>query len=707
MFAIFKREFKSFFQNVIGFVFIAAMVFVAALYFRVYNLSGGYNDIRYLFINLLMIMVFAIPVLTMRSMPEERKNKIDQLTLTAPISIGKIVVGKFLAMVAVLGIATVAIGAFAFFIAAYTKVDWGMNGLAMLGFFLYGCASIAVCVFITSFTESQVLAAITGIVFSFIIYMISGIQYLLNATESKVLGVIAKGIGVLNFSDKFDTFLNGVFDIKGIVYFISVIIVFLFLTTQVIQKRRFTTSVKNISVQAFSVSMIAIVIAVAVVGNLAFNTLPTKYTEFDITQQKLFSLTDATKDLVKKIDEPVTIYVYVAEASKDATIDRILQEYRELNKNIKIEYKDPEKAPKFYEQYTDQIPTINSLFMETQTAKRYVDSNDMYVSDYVYNENTQNYDTTTSYDIEGQITAGLSYLLYGTSIDVYNVTGHNEVALESGYTDALAKANYGLEDITLIGNDIPEDCQVLLINCPQSDFSTDDVDKVLAFIDNGGTAIITLETIDELDKNMPNFKKILDYFGVTVLDGLVVDLQNCFQSPFFILPEVVSNEVTTGVYNKKNVWMPYAKALVVNETEDVSISPLLKSSSVSYNKKDVANANSYEQAEGDENGPFNVALLAEKDQKGKAYIVGSPYLFSDTVDQATSNASATMFINMINSNITEETTMTAVVPARSMSSDPFIVNNLAGVIIFLVLMFVEPLALIIIGFVIWLIRRKK
>jgi len=706
MLAVFKREFKSFFQNVIGWVFIAAMVFVAALYFRVYNLSGGYSDIRYVFINLLMIMVFAIPVLVMRSLPEERKNKIDQLTLTSPISIGKLVTGKYLAMISVLGITTLAIGSFIVFIAAYTNIDWGINLLAMLGFFLYGCASIAVCLFVTSFTESQVLAAITSIVLSFIIYMISGIQYLLNATENNILGFISKCIGILNFSDKFDTNLNGVFDIKGVVYFVSVIIVFLFLTTQVIQKRRFTTSVKNISLQAFSVSMIAIVIAVAVLGNLAFASLPTKYTEFDVTKQRLFTLSDATKELVKTINDPVKIYAYVAENSKDATIDRILQEYRELNKNISIEYVDPQMSPKFYQKYTDSTPSLNSLFMETGTKSKYVDANDMFLSDYSYNEESGSYDTVVSYDIEGRITAGLSYLIYGTSGVIYNLTGHDEQGLDAGYMDAINKANLDVEDIALISQDIPDDCQLILINAPRSDFSSDDADKIIKYVDNGGAIMISLDVSDDLANRMPNFKKLLDYFDVEVHDGLVVDQANSYQDPFYILPNVSSNEITDGVYGRKNVWMPYAKAMT-SDGDDVVITPILKSSDVSYNKVDVENAKTYDKIDGDEDGPFYVALLSTKNDKGKAYIVGSPFLFSDTVDQATSNASATIFMNIVNGNITEDTTFTAVVPARNMDSEPFIISNFAGIIIFLVVMIVIPFVLIIIGLVIWLKRRKK
>ena len=101
MFAVFKREFKAYFQSVIGWLFVAALLAMFGLYFYVYNLMQGYPYIYYTLSAITIIFLIAVPVLTMRSFAEERKNKTDQLILTAPVSLGKIVFGKYLAMVAV------------------------------------------------------------------------------------------------------------------------------------------------------------------------------------------------------------------------------------------------------------------------------------------------------------------------------------------------------------------------------------------------------------------------------------------------------------------------------------------------------------------------------------------------------------------------------------------------------------------------------
>ena len=101
MLAIFKREFKSYFQNVIGWLFVAALLAVYGLYFYVYNLKNGYPYISYDLKGIGFIMMIAVPILTMRSLSDEKKTKTDQLMLTSPVSVGRIVAGKYLAMAAV------------------------------------------------------------------------------------------------------------------------------------------------------------------------------------------------------------------------------------------------------------------------------------------------------------------------------------------------------------------------------------------------------------------------------------------------------------------------------------------------------------------------------------------------------------------------------------------------------------------------------
>ena len=708
MIAIFKREFKNFFQNVMGWVFIAAMVFIAALYFDAYNIGAGRCDIINVLISLVMIFAFAIPVLTMRILSEERKNKTDQLVLTAPVKVGSIVFGKFLAVMSVMLITTLAIGGFLLLIAKYAEIEWCVNFVAMFGFFLYGCACIALCMFVSAFTESQVIAAILGIVAMFFVYIAEGIEQLLIGRGNKLLEVIAKGINVFDYSERFDVFLSGILDVKAVLYFISMIVVFLFLTTSVISRRRYTYSLKNIGFVIFRVAVPVVVIAIAVAANILVLKVPSQYTEMDVTKNKLYSLSDETKQFLDGFDENVKIYVYASENSKDEAIDRILSNYVNYCDNILVEYKDPNVSPKFYTNFTDETPTYNSVFMESSDNKKFIDYNDMFVQDYGYDE-YGNMSQSVSLDVEGKITSGLNYLENGVSAKIYVLNGHNEAPLEEGYFNVLNKNNIQVDDISLITEDIPEDCELLLINGPTDDLSKADADKIIEFLKQGGNVIITLGLVDDVDTTMPNFSRVLKYFELSVDNGLIVDDKMCFQTPYYIVADVLNNVITQDVYDQKYVLMPYAKGITYNESsENVFVTTFLTSSGYSYEKLNLNDINDYMYSEGDPEGPFNMGLVAKcGDNEGTAYVFATSLIFSDVTDEITSNSSVTIFMNVVGESIDTDSAGMVVVPVRKISTQPFMITEQIGITIFMILWIVVPAALLVIGFIIWFRRRRK
>ena len=142
MLAIFKREFKNFFHNVIGWVFIAVVVFAASIFFNIFNLSGKVSNIMFVVVYLLLVLVFALPILVMKSLPEERKQKTDQLILTSPVSVGKIVLGKYLAMLAVFTISTLIVSMYLIIMSFSVTIDWKLNILALFGYWLYGASKL-------------------------------------------------------------------------------------------------------------------------------------------------------------------------------------------------------------------------------------------------------------------------------------------------------------------------------------------------------------------------------------------------------------------------------------------------------------------------------------------------------------------------------------------------------------------------------------
>jgi ABC-2 type transport system permease protein len=239
MLAIYKREFKSYFQSMIGYVFIAFLALFVGIYFMAYNLNSGYPYFSYSLYGATFIFLVAVPILTMKSFSEERRSKTDQMLLTAPVRLVDIVAGKFLAMASVLLIPVLLFCLYPIVIKlngnAYLKVDY----LAILAFFLMGCVYIAIGMFISALTESQIIAAVGTFAVLLVLYLWDG---LLSFLPSNTVGTFLSGIlEKLEITHVFsDIFLNQTFSISGLIYYLSLIVLFHFLTVQTIQKRRWS-----------------------------------------------------------------------------------------------------------------------------------------------------------------------------------------------------------------------------------------------------------------------------------------------------------------------------------------------------------------------------------------------------------------------------------------------------------------------------------
>ena len=176
MTAIYKRELRSYLTSMIGYIFIFFILLLTGIYFSAYQLSAAYPKFEYTLSALTFVFLISVPILTMRILAEERKQKTDQLLLTSPVSVEKIVMGKYLALVTVFAIPMAIICFYPLLMTKFGTVSLGTAYTAILGFFLLGCANLAVGVFISSLTESQVIAAVLTFILLFAFYMMNGIS---------------------------------------------------------------------------------------------------------------------------------------------------------------------------------------------------------------------------------------------------------------------------------------------------------------------------------------------------------------------------------------------------------------------------------------------------------------------------------------------------------------------------------------------------
>ncbi len=286
--AIYKKELSSFFRSMTGYVLIAFMVTFTGIYFMIYNLNQGYPYFSYTLSAIMLILLVLIPVLTMRSFAEERKSRTDQLLFTSPVKISQVVFGKYLAMATVYLVPNLIFCLFPLIIKAQGNAYFMTDYISILQFFLLGCVFIAIGMFFSSLTESPIIAAVSTFAAALILYiweyltdylpqgaagnyvilllLCTGFSsWIYYATRSKLFCAAAELITVaistiflitdadayenlfgdllsrFNVSQGFNNAaFNNIFDVSGTVLQLTVVGVFIFLTMQSIEKRRWS-----------------------------------------------------------------------------------------------------------------------------------------------------------------------------------------------------------------------------------------------------------------------------------------------------------------------------------------------------------------------------------------------------------------------------------------------------------------------------------
>lgn len=191
-------------------------------------------SMSYVFLSMLMIVMLTIPIITMRSFSEEKKQRTDQALLTAPVSITEIVLGKFLGAFLLYCLCNAIYVVYVIILACYATPDWAVFLTTMLGMLLMGGALIAIDLFISALTESQIIAAVLSIGIGLLIYMLDSLAGMLSVDW------ITSLFHNISFDAHFTNFINGIINLTSVLFFVSVIAVFLFLCVRVIEKRRWS-----------------------------------------------------------------------------------------------------------------------------------------------------------------------------------------------------------------------------------------------------------------------------------------------------------------------------------------------------------------------------------------------------------------------------------------------------------------------------------
>lgn len=712
MLTIYKKELKSYFRSFLGWLFMAVLLFFLGIYFTYYNMSAGTPYLAYSISSVLFFVLLLIPILTMKIWAEERRQKTDQLLFTAPVRTGEVLWGKFLAIETILAMVVIVFACYMFFLAHYGTIPVGENLLSLAAFFLFGTACLSIGFFVSSWTENLVISAILSYVVLMVCAFIPNITGLFSATGNAFTRTVNQ---VFDIASHLNAMMNGIVDIGAIAYYLSVTALMLFGTWMVIQARR-KPLFYNVRTTCLNIGKIAGMLILTVLVNIVIGKMPATMTQYDITMEQMYSLTEETEQILNDLEEDITIYVLADQAEADQAIDTILGRYEAGSSHITVSYKNPEEFPAFADFYTSEDLETNSLIIVGQDRYKVIPYSDCYEISYSIDYSTyEYYETMTGFDGEGQITAGINYVTSDAVPVVYEVTGHEEYALPEPLLNRLSKLNIELKSINLMQYEsVPEDAAAILICGPIIDFSTEDMDKVRAYLAEGGNAMLFTAFSTE---DMSRYEALLPEYGLELAEGVVFEASEYYykELPYYLMPVILDADQTGSLYeNNRLLLLAQCRGIMIAEdydTDHIYITPLVMTSDEAYSKANVTTMETMDQETGDIQGPFYLAVAVEKEQENgavsKLIVTGTEYVVDSDINDYTADANYEYLLSCIQSLAgTEEESMVSI-PVKSYELSMILVSSGAANVCATIIVVVIPVGLLIAGIVIMVVRRRR
>jgi ABC-2 type transport system permease protein len=477
--------------------------------------------------------------------------------------------------------------------------------------------------------------------------------------------------------------------------------------------KKSVASLKSSSVRigGYSIFAVLIVIAIAVAINYFAAALPASATQIDMTANRLYSVSDQTKQVVGGLSKDVTVYWVVRSNYEDSTLEKMLNLYDSLSDHLTVVKKDPDVNPTFVKRYTDTAED-NSLVVVSGDRNTYVAKDDIFVYDY------SNYYTDGTYDVnfagESALTSAISYVTSDNLPTAYLLEGHGESALASTFSTAVKKENITTQQLSLLSLEaVPEDADCVIINAPTSDISTDEKDRLLSYLQKGGT--LFLITAPPKGAAMTNLYALMAEYGASAADGIVIEGDSnhyAWGAPHYLLPDIQSHTITTPLISGKvHVLLPIAQGLIVSEPlrDGLTVTKLLTTSDSAFSKLAGYAMENYDKAEGDIAGPFALGLaISETLPDGaqtKIVWISSAALLDEDTNKQVSGGNLNLFVNALDWMCAQENSIS--IRVKSMDAETLTIGSVTVSLLSVLFVGLIPLGYLSIGIVTSVRRKRK
>lgn len=459
---------------------------------------------------------------------------------------------------------------------------------------------------------------------------------------------------------------------------------------------------------------VVLLIALLIVVYIAINILAEKLNlpTLDFTEEKLYSVSEESKNIIKDINQEVTIYFFGAD--ENTAILDFAKQYSAINSNIKVEVVDATQRTDLLDKY-NVSSSESAIVVQSPERSKKISAYELSSYNYTTGENT---DLT-----EEKVTNAIVDTTSEDKPKAYFITGHGEMAENMQLAKQYLKNDIiDSDDLDLLTSDIPDDSDVLIITTPTEDFTEIETDKISNYINNGGN-ILWFSNVKTSD--LPNVQSILDMYGVTVGTGIIRETDSDRMlpgTPNFILPSLSTHKVTEDISDGYIILFNATRLEFKSDEElenlGVTAEPIIQSSEGSYYRTDQSITATAMQ-EGEETGSFPIGEELTKslgeDKESKLIIFGNNFFVSDTPITMTTTSS-TQSIEAINFRSNSDILLNTVSyladrdPAVTIRKKTEYVSYTATQkqdLIIRSIIFILPFVIIIIGIIIWQIRRRK
>ncbi len=681
--AVWKREMQGYFFTVIGYVFLGVFLAASSILFYLEILKPRNSNLPYFVSDMSFLWMLVSPILTMRLLAEERQKKTDQLLLTSPVSLPGIVLGKYLAAVAVLLLAAGLSLVYALIVTAYGTVYPAELAVNYLGFILTGCAFISLDLFLSGCVATPAAAAAAAFGANFFLWILDELQTRIQVPWiEKILAFIS-----LNNRNKPMTML-GQLGVSAVFFDVAFAAVFLILTVYILNRRRSRrgwyrmprgeggplTSRERMAGLAGAVrnglkwkqisGALWAALPLLAAASCVFLSIGADALEkrngwtADFSFNHVTTHNEVTKELVVSIPRDVHIWALFRKGEEELPLTQLLDRYAAGNDRITWEQADPALNPELVYRFStlSEVPEEGGMIVYCGETGRW---RIVAPSDYaVWHVDPETGEISAeSLKYERSITAAIDYVTKDRIPQAVIVQGHGELDEETlaPFVQFLTLNRY-----EVVYRDLqdpayePDPMDLLMFFSPVGDLTGDELEKLGEFAGRGGSFLFTRDFTDPTG-SMPNYTALLRSYGFSCLDGIVKEELSgeaegmCLDNnPAYLIPEMCSTDITMDLIasGTDRVLLPNASAFEMPEEEtdrNLTVGVVLRSSRTSYMKRltDLAGTRSLEElfsrigtddrSEGDAAGPFALALQARRVTAdgfvSRAFIIGcSPAL---------------------------------------------------------------------------------